>query len=64
MSVVLAVAACASPEIVGRGEPVARPNPANEDRLQQQARDALARWDAALAAAGGRVPGPSYRWVS
>jgi hypothetical protein len=56
-AVVLAVAGCASPGQVdggGQAQPP-RPDPAYEGRLQQQARDALARWDAALAASGGQA---------
>jgi hypothetical protein len=49
-----AVGGCAVP---GAGTQPAGPDPIKEEeRLQQQARDALARWDAALAAAGGTAP--------
>lgn len=51
--VVSAVSACGVPG----GPRTAGPDPVKEEeRLQQQARDALARWDAALAAAGGTAP--------
>ena len=53
--VLVVVTGCAASETVGQSPP-SGPDPAYEDRLLQQAHDALARWDAAVAASAGQAP--------
>ena len=54
--VLVVVTGCAGARDRGPVAAVRRPTAAYEDRLLQQAHDALARWDAAVAASAGQAP--------